>query len=158
MRKYDSIHVGAGVLATMLFLAGCSGNGPEAGFVIPDGPRGEVVSAALSQIGTRYEYGASKPGRALDCSALTRHAYRSAGFEIPRMSRAQHRAAKPVSPARRAPGDLVFFRTGDGYHVGVLVDDDRFVHASTSSKQVKVSSLVAPYWRSRMVGAGTFMK
>ena len=157
MGENAAVLLGAVVLGSTVFLAGCAGNGGAEGFVIPDGPRGDVVRAALSEVGTRYEYGASAPGRALDCSALTRHAYRSAGLEIPRMSRAQHRAATPVPSSLLEPGDLVFFHTGGGYHVGVLVDDKRFVHASTSKRKVRVSSLAAPYWRARMAGAGPFL-
>lgn len=138
---------------TSLLLQGCAtrGNAPEA-------RRGEVVMAALSQVGTRYGYGADAPGRALDCSALTRYAHRAAGLEIPRMSIAQKAAATPVNPSRVRPGDLVFFRTGPGqHHVGLMVDGTRFVHASTSQKEVLVSSIDQPYWRSRMIGAGTYL-
>jgi len=122
------------------------------------GARSEVVSAALSQVGTRYAYGAESPGKALDCSALTQHAYRAAGLNIPRMSTAQRAAAKPARLSKVKPGDLVFFKIGRGqYHVGLMVGDDRFVHASTSKKQVRLSSLAAPYWRSRFIGAGTYL-
>jgi cell wall-associated NlpC family hydrolase len=149
---------GAPCVATLvLLLQGCAGTGRYAGFDIPDGPRGEVVMAALDEVGTRYEYGAASPGRALDCSALTLHAYRAAGVQIPRMSQAQHRAARPVRPSRAKPGDLVFFRTGSGYHVGVMVDAKRFVHASSSRNAVQVSSLASPYWREHFIGAGTYL-
>ncbi|MEA3277007.1 MAG: C40 family peptidase [Pseudomonadota bacterium] len=122
-----------------------------------DGPRGDVVMAALSQVGTRYVYGAETPGKALDCSALTQHAYRAAGVEIPRVSKAQQKAATPVSPSKAKPGDLVFFKIRRGqYHVGLMVDDERFVHASTSKKKVRLSSLDTPYWQGRIVGAGTY--
>lgn len=114
--------------------------------------------AALSQLGTPYGYGADAPGKALDCSALARHAHRAVGLEIPRMSTAQKAAATPVSLSRVRAGDLVFFRTGPGqYHVGLMVDERRFVHASTSQKEVLVSSLDQPYWRSRIIGAGTYL-
>jgi cell wall-associated NlpC family hydrolase len=159
MRKACASANAARLALVAILLSGCAANHREAqGIAIPDGPRGDVLTAALGQLGTRYEYGASSPGRALDCSALTHHAYHSAGLEIPRMSRAQHRAAKPVPRSRLEPGDLVFFRTPGGYHVGILVDKLRFIHASTSARRVKISSLAAPYWRTRLAGAGTFMR
>jgi cell wall-associated NlpC family hydrolase len=109
-------------------------------------------------MGTRYVYGAEAPGKALDCSALTQHAHRAAGVNIPRVSTAQQDAAKPVKLSKVRPGDLVFFKIGGGqYHVGLMVDKNRFVHASTSKKQVRLSSLDADYWRSRVVGAGTYL-
>jgi cell wall-associated NlpC family hydrolase len=117
-----------------------------------------VVTAALSQIGTRYKYGAQSPGKALDCSALTQHAYSVAGVHIPRVSTDQRRAATPVHPARAKPGDLVFFRIRRGlHHVGLMVDDKRFVHASTSKKQVRLSSITSNYWQQRLIGAGTYL-
>jgi cell wall-associated NlpC family hydrolase len=146
-----------GAPALILLLQGCAGTGRYAGFDIPDGPRGEVVMAALDERGTRYEYGGASPGRALDCSGLTLHAYRAAGVRIPRVSEAQLRAARPVRPSSARPGDLVFFRIDGGYHVGLMVDANRFVHASTSRRAVKVSSLASPYWREHVITAGTYL-
>lgn len=140
----------------VLLLSGCGGAGTHRDIPIPDGPRGDAVSAALAELGTRYAYGASSPGQALDCSALTAHAHRVAGLSIPRVAIAQKRAAKRVPPSRVEPGDLVFFRTGGGHHVGLVVDGTRFVHASTSAKEVRLASLSAPYWRNRLIGAGSY--
>lgn len=138
-------------------LQGCAGTTAVADAASSAGPREDIVMAALSQLGTRYSYGAESPGRALDCSALTRHAYRAAGVNIPRMSLAQRKAAKPVRLSKVKPGDLVFFQTGRGqYHVGLMLDGKRFVHASTSERRVRVSSLDTAYWRSRLIGAGTY--
>lgn len=145
--------MGLALLGPLLLVQGCAsgGGGPEA-------RRSEVVMAALSQVGTRYGYGSNAPGEALDCSALTRYAHRAAGLEIPRVSTAQKAAAKPISPARVKEGDLVFFRTGPGqYHVGLMVDRERFVHASTSQREVLISRLDQPYWRDRLIGAGTYL-
>lgn len=139
-----------------LLLGGCGGAASRHGISVPDGPRGKAVSAALDEIGTPYRHGASAPGEALDCSALTLHAHRVAGLQIPRMASAQHRRARPVRPARVRPGDLVFFRVGSGHHVGLVVDGERFVHASTSARQVRLAKLGAGYWRNRLIGAGSF--
>jgi cell wall-associated NlpC family hydrolase len=146
------------LLAVLWLLCGCAGDGLRYGIAIPDGPRGEAVSAALDEIGTPYVYGASSPGRALDCSALTRHAHRAAGLQIPRVASAQHRVARPVPRSEIEAGDLVFFRVGDGHHVGLMVDGSRFVHASTSSKRVRMASLDKPYWRQRLIGAGSYFR
>lgn len=157
MMRIKEALFGLGVLGLSLLLQGCATTGDGDGTAL-SGPRGEVVMAALSQVGTRYQYGAASPGQALDCSALTQHAYRAAGVKIPRMSLAQRKAAMPVDPARVKPGDLVFFRIGgDDYHVGVMVDQRRFVHASTSQKQVRLASLAEPYWQRHLIGAGTYL-
>ena len=153
------------ILLTMLHLYGCAGSGVrsyEAGgesFDLSglDDQRADVVIAALSQLGTPYVYGGAEPGSALDCSGLTQYAHSAAGVAIPRISTEQRAAARPVG-RRAAPGDLVFFKTGPSqYHVGVMVDGDRFVHASTSKKRVRLSSLSKDYWRQRYLGAGSYL-
>ena len=142
------------VAAAVLLLGGCAGLGGSSA----SSKRAEVVSAALSQVGTPYRYGSNLPGRALDCSALTHYAYQRAGVPIPRMSLDQQHGAKPVPLAALRPGDLVFFHTGPGaHHVGLMVDRDRFVHASTALHRVGLTRLYTPYWRARYVGAGSYL-
>jgi cell wall-associated NlpC family hydrolase len=137
-----------------LLLGGCAGLGGAD----RDGKRAEVVSAALSQVGTPYRYGGNQPGQALDCSGLTHYAYQAAGVSIPRGSVDQRQGAKPVNPLCPNPGDLVFFKTGPGvHHVGLMVDAERFVHASTSQHKVGLARLHAPYWTARYLGAGTYL-
>ncbi len=146
-------------------LAGCAGSpsrtlsvdGETFDLTNLDQQRASVVMAALSQVGTPYVYGGSDPSEGLDCSGLTQFAHAAAGLSIPRISTDQRAAARPVR-LRPAPGDLVFFRTGPGqYHVGVMVDRDRFVHASTSKRHVRLSRLSRDYWRARYLGAGTYL-
>ncbi|WP_295390780.1 C40 family peptidase [uncultured Thiodictyon sp.] len=145
----------AGLVAAVLLLSGCAGLNSSQQV---SGKRSEVVSAALSQVGTPYRYGANAPGRALDCSALTHYAYQQAGVPIPRMSVDQLRRARPVPLEALRPGDLVFFHTGPGvHHVGLMVDKNRFVHASTSQHKVGLTRLYAPYWTARYVGAGSYL-
>lgn len=121
--------------------------------------RNDIVIAALAQIGEPYRYGGGRPGTGFDCSGLTQYAHAAAGLSIPRVSTAQQAAASPVSPRKVKPGDLVFFKTGiDQYHVGIMVDDERFVHASTSQREVRLASLKQDYWQRHLLGAGTFVK
>lgn len=157
---------GTAVAAILVLLAGCAGT-PRQQTVSADGQefdlaglnqqRASVVMAALSQVGTPYVYGGSDPAEGLDCSGLTQFAHAAAGVSIPRISTEQRAAARPVG-RRPAPGDLVFFKTGPSqYHVGVMVDRERFVHASTSKRRVRLSSLSKDYWRERYLGAGTYL-
>ena len=155
----------ATILAAMVLLHGCAGSGAKSyqsggeSFDLSglDEQRADVVMAALSQVGTPYVYGGSEPGRALDCSGLTQYAHSAAGLSIPRVSTAQQAAAKPVR-RQPIPGDLVFFKTGPSqYHVGLMVDNERFVHASTSKQRVRLSRLRTDYWRQRYLGAGTYL-
>lgn len=156
--KRDKLRaVGFAVLASTLFLQGCSSTGGTSE-TQANGARGQVVSAALSQIGTPYEYGAESPGEALDCSALTQYAFGTAGVPIPRVSTDQQKSATPVRVGKVQPGDLVFFKIRPGlYHVGLMVDGQRFVHASTSKKRVRLSSIDGGYWQQRFIGAGSYL-
>jgi cell wall-associated NlpC family hydrolase len=143
----------SGLVVVVLLLAGCAGRVCDT-----CGKRGEVVSAALSQVGTPYRYGGNEPGRGLDCSGLTQFAHLTAGVPIPRMCLDQLRGAKPVDPSSLRPGDLVFFKIRPGvHHVGLMVDSDRFVHASTSQHKVQLTRLHTPYWTSRYLGAGSYL-
>jgi cell wall-associated NlpC family hydrolase len=138
-----------------LSVAGCAGSG-KGGL---SGKRAEVVSAALSQVGTPYRYGGNQPGRGLDCSGLTYFAHRTAGVQIPRTSREQRQAARPVKLKALRPGDMVFFGSGGVVdHVGLMVDQERFVHASTAKGKVILARFGTPYWNTRFVAAGTYLR
>lgn len=160
---YRRRHLGISILVASVL--GCAGPEPRHYSVAGERfdltglgeQRANVVMAALSQVGTPYVYGATSPGRALDCSALTQYAHSAAGVSIPRVSTAQQAAAQPVA-RRPGAGDLVFFKTAPSqYHVGVMVDDDRFVHASTSKGRVRLASLSKRYWQEHYLGAGTYL-
>lgn len=164
MRIGRCLHVGreafayVACLSCLLLLAGCSGMGgrDDSGL---GGRRGDVVVKGLAQIGTPYRYGGATPAKGFDCSGLTYYAHHEAGLSIPRTAAAQHRASKPVSRDRLQAGDMVFFKTGPtAYHVGLMVDSKRFVHASTSRSQVRIDHLDTPYWRARYLGAGTYFR
>ncbi|MEA3638687.1 MAG: C40 family peptidase [Lamprobacter sp.] len=119
--------------------------------------RANVVMAALSQVGTPYVYGGETPYQALDCSGLMLVAHQAAGMSIPRVSTQQQAAARPLR-GHPKPGDLVFFKTGPNqYHVGLMVDGERFVHASTSKRHVRLANLGSHYWRERFRGAGSYL-
>jgi cell wall-associated NlpC family hydrolase len=157
MRICDARGAALGLLVLVLaFLSGCASRGGDQGL---SGRRAEVVLAGLSQIGTPYVYGGASPAKGFDCSGLTQYAHHVAGLTIPRIAEEQRRASQPIRVGRPGPGDMVFFRTGPGvYHVGLMVDKERFVHASTSRQQVRLDRLDTPYWTARYLGAGTYLK
>lgn len=55
-----------------------------------------ALDAALSQRGTRYRSGGSRPG-GFDCSGLVQWSYRQAGLYLPRTAAAQSRVGARVS-------------------------------------------------------------
>ena len=83
----------------------------------------------------------------VDCSSFMQIVFEDY-FEIklPRNTREQMKVGSSVRKNRIKLGDMVFFKTGrDSYHVGVMVNNEQFMHASTSSG-VMISGLKERYW------------
>jgi len=112
-------------------------------------PRSEVVSIALTKLGSPYKWAASGPD-SFDCSGFTMWCYARVGVSLPHSSRAQYGVGQRVSRADLAPGDLVFFGRTKIHHVGIYIGGGNFVHAPQTGDVVKVSSLSG---RSDYVGA-----
>ena len=103
--------------------------------------------------GTRYRYGGMSR-RGVDCSGFVALTFRERfDRDLPRSTVAQARQGREVRADQLSAGDLVFFRTGRSQlHVGIYVEDRRFLHASTR-EGVTLSNLDQPYWRSRFLHA-----
>lgn len=83
----------------------------------------------------------------VDCSSFMQIVYGDY-FEItlPRTTREQMKEGGSVRKKSIKMGDMVFFKTGrDTYHVGVMINNEQFMHASTSSG-VMISGLQEKYW------------
>jgi len=91
----------------------------------------------------------------LDCSGFVQKAFAFLNRDLPRSAREQFREGAAVERADLSPGDLVFFRTYAKYpsHVGIYLGDNRFVHASSRERKVKIDDLEAPYYVKRYIGA-----
>lgn len=118
----------------------------------------KVAEEALSWIGTPYKYAGCDKKDGTDCSGMVMRVYEDVtGSKIPRNSAKQAEFCYKLDTNKIETGDLVFFATGKDpnkiSHVGILIDDNRFVHAS-SSKGVVVSELSQPYYRQRLLMFG----
>ncbi len=103
--------------------------------------------------GTRYRYGGTT-AKGIDCSAfmqvLGNYAF---GWALPRTAREQYMSSEAISVDDLKEGDLVFFNTRGGVsHVGMYLQNDKFVHSS-SSQGVTISDLSDSYWKARFIGA-----
>lgn len=114
----------------------------------------QLFAAIDEWYGTRYQMGGSTKN-GIDCSALTQILFQNVwGIELPRTAREQHKAARPISRVELKEGDLVFFNTRGGVsHVGIYLQNNKFVHASTSGG-VTISDLFDEYWMKRFIGVG----
>jgi cell wall-associated NlpC family hydrolase len=108
--------------------------------------------------GTRYRMGGTtKSG--VDCSAFVQAVYVSAfAISLPRTAREQYKFSHIISATDLKEGDLVFFNTRGGVsHVGIYLQNNKFIHAS-SSMGVTVSDMFDPYYLKRYIGAGRIDK
>ncbi|WP_243368210.1 C40 family peptidase [Fundidesulfovibrio soli] len=112
-----------------------------------------LAETASAQIGKRYAVGGESPKRGFDCSGLTSYVYGKDGVELPRSSREQFRHGQPVNREDLRKGDLVFFGKKGVHHVGIYLEDGRFIHSASSGKSVRVSSLDEPVWKNQFAGA-----
>ncbi len=91
--------------------------------------------------------------KGIDCSAFTCLFMDSVyGISLPRTARSQYTTGTHINKSQLKQGDLVFFNTTGGIsHVGVYLNNNKFVHASTSSG-VMISDLDDLYFKKRYVG------
>lgn len=104
--------------------------------------------------GTPYKLGGTtKSG--VDCSAFTQFLFAAVyGISIARTAREQYNQTNRISRTQLKEGDLIFFNTRGGIsHVGVYLQNNKFVHASTSGG-VMISDVFDDYWAKKFVGVG----
>ena len=154
-------------LITCFLLAGlsaCSWND-----VIDERPSGDVSQStaadnaaaraariALANQGVPYRYGGNTPS-GFDCSGLVQYAYGKAGVLVPRTTREQHAATVTVDRRSLQSGDLLFFEVnGKMSHVGIYLDNGRFVHAPRSGRTVEIESLDSEFYSQAFLRGGRF--
>ncbi len=111
---------------------------------------GLLLKEAESWLGVPYRYGGNDR-EGVDCSGMVVQVFLSAwDKKLPRTCIQQAEFCQELNEKEILPGDLVFFATGKDperiSHVGILLDNDRFIHSS-STKGVVVSNLSTPYYQ-----------
>ena len=104
--------------------------------------------------GTPYRLGGTTK-KGVDCSAFSQFLFASVyGLTIPRTAREQYSLTNRISRTELREGDLIFFNTrGSVSHVGVYLQNNKFVHASTNGG-VMISDVFDEYWARKFVGVG----
>jgi cell wall-associated NlpC family hydrolase len=155
-----------GATATILalaLLAGCGSAPPARDGAGESRSSGIVADRAASYaqkfIGTRYRYGGNHPNKGFDCSGLVQYSYSLAGVKVPRSTERQMQATRYVPTNQLKRGDLLFFhQEGKRFsHVGIYIGRGRFVHAPSSGKSVKISTLSNSYWRKHLASTRRFI-
>lgn len=118
----------------------------------------QIIDEAMGWLGTPYAYGRSEKGIACDCSGMVMSVYETVkGVKLPRNSAKQLDFCTCIKDKEVKVGDLCFFATGKDpdkvSHVGIMIDDRNFIHAS-SSKGVVVSDITQPYYVRTFIAFG----
>ncbi len=104
----------------------------------------KVEHTAKKFLGYRYVWGATGPNK-FDCSGFTQKVFKISGINLPRVSREQAKVGKYISFNALKKGDMVFFdtkhrKTGKVNHVGIYLEDGKFIHASSGGKRVMITN------------------
>ncbi len=102
-----------------------------------------IVSAAYSQLGVPYVYGACSPGSAFDCSGLVMYCHSCAGISLSHSSGSIGSGGKSVSSPQA--GDCVCYSG----HVGIYIGGGKMIHAPHTGDVVKVASVYGSPWYRR---------
>lgn len=116
----------------------------------PSGLRAHVVSTSIDLLGNTYRAGGRGPDY-FDCSGLVSYVYKKVGLSLAPTAEEQGRSGIEVSLNSVLPGDLVVFRIKGDFHVGIMVNEREFIHAS-KSRGVAVDNLTLPYWMKNLLG------
>lgn len=153
------------IIIFVLILSSCGSRKPAIKTDTKAAKAAEVMAALKSRdlyrfitdwTGVRYKLGGlDKNG--IDCSGfallLEKKIY---GLDMPRRSKDQADAIRRKNKNNLEEGDLIFFSFGGNEvdHVGVYLNNDFFVHASTT-RGVIVDDLTLPVYQKAIVKTGT---
>ncbi len=139
------------LVLSALLLAGCQSQISEphysSGLSDPTYARSALYEQYQEWKGVPYRDG-GESRRGVDCSGFVQLTFREQfAMQLPRDTGSQAQLGRSISTRQLRPGDLVFFNIGKRTrHVGVMVEKNKFLHASTS-KGVMISDLNQPYWQ-----------
>lgn len=114
----------------------------------------QALSTAHAFTGLRYKRGGTNPDVGFDCSGFVRHVFQnSCGRMLPRTAREQFDEGEAVDKDDLQRGDLVFFSSRQGWHVGIYTGNNSFIHSPNRRASIKESSLDTPYYVKSYKGA-----
>jgi cell wall-associated NlpC family hydrolase len=112
-----------------------------------------MVDAATAMLGQPYRYGGAGPG-GFDCSGLVVYSAAGAGLRLPRTAAEQLGFGVPIARAELQAGDLIFMHLArKELHVAIALDNQRFIHAPSAGRFVRIDSLGEPAYAKGYIGA-----
>ncbi len=123
----------------------------------PAGLGAQIVAVAREYLGYAYVWGGTSPSTGFDCTGFVYYVVnKRLGKPVPRDLFGQLAAGTRVDRSQVQAGDLVFFQNtyqAGLSHVGIALDNSRFIHAASERYGVIVSNLTDAYWSARWYGA-----
>jgi len=116
-----------------------------------------LVAFAKQFVGVPYVWAGGSPS-GFDCSGFTYYVFNNFGISIPRMADEQYYSGARVSEPQL--GDLVFFSTYEAgpSHVGIYIGGNQFIHSSSGTGDVTITSLSSSYYSARYLGASRYIR
>jgi len=108
----------------------------------------QIVAYAKQYLGVPYVWGGNGPN-CFDCSGFSKYVYAHFGYTLNRTASAQLNNGVAVTWDQLQPGDLFFLNNGrvstPVSHVGIYIGGGEFIHASSNSMCVEISSIYGHY-------------
>ena len=112
----------------------------------------DIIAYAKKFLGYPYVYGGDGSNGTFDCSGYTMYVFDHFGINLPHGATSQYKSGKGTKITKQSnlqEGDIVFltdYETGVGIgHCGIYIGNGNFIHASTTTYTVTISSLNTMY-------------
>ncbi len=124
----------------------------------------KIKEESVKYVGVPYVTGGTTT-RGLDCSGFTQLVFKNAGINLPRVSSSQAQIDNMASfkedtttiknKADIQAGDLIFFSNSPGRvsHVGIALEDNKYIHASVSNKSITIANRSGSYYNNKFTKA-----
>ena len=102
---------------------------------------GEDASLYAQQfLGNPYVWGGASLTNGADCSGFVMSVYGHFGISLPHNAAAQSGYGVSVKESELAPGDLIFYDSGEGIdHIAIYIGNGQIIHASNERDGIKIS-------------------
>lgn len=109
-------------------------------------------------LGRSYRFGGVSKSSGIDCSAFVQRFYLDIyNLKIPRTCYYQYKETQRIEKKDLEIGDIVFFTSKvspSGWHAGIYIGEDKFIHAANYREGVKISRLSDSLYNRIYKGAG----